>query len=143
VAKVAAPVAVAQAVNAPTAPAAVAVADSADPFVGSWRVAGEEGPNKGDLKITAANGAYRVSLGVGSPGCGGQVDGAAKREGDVLHMIGKLADVEDVCAIDITHHADGRLTLEEESDECRSFHGAQCDFAGTATRKTAATAARN
>ena len=114
-------------------PAAVTLPD---PFVGSWQVAGDEGPDKGDLKIAAAGDGYKVSYGVGSPGCGGQVDGTATRKGDVLHLIGKLKEAEGFCGLGITRQADGSLKVEEEDGRCQDFHGARCDFNGEAKLKS-------
>lgn len=134
--------------TAPAANAAVAAATPArppesgpDPFVGKYVLAGDEGPNKGEVVVTAADAGYKVSIGVGSPGCGGQAEGAAKREGDVLHLVGRLKEFDGTCEIDITRQADGSLTTEEAGGACRNFHGVKCDFNGTATRKSSAAGA--
>jgi hypothetical protein len=114
-----------------------ATAEGSDPFVGRWRVAGDEGPDKGDLMINAAGDGYQISLDVGSVGCGGGVKGPGKRQGDVLHMLYQAKDDEGSCGLSFTRKADGTLDVAEEEGRCSDFHGAQCDFNGTATRKPA------
>ena len=116
-------------------------ADGPDPFVGKYQMSGDEGPDKGELVITAAGGGYHVKVDVGSPGCGGGTEGEGKRKGDVLRLVGRAKEGDDTCELDITRQADGTYTTEEVDGVCRNFHGVKCDFNGTAVRKSQAAAA--
>jgi hypothetical protein len=112
-----------------------------DAFVGKYQMAGDEGPDKGEIVIAAVGDGYLGQVDVGSPGCGGGAVGEAKRKGDVLRLVGRLKDYDDTCEIDITRQADGSLTTEEADGNCRNFHGVKCDFNGTAKRTSSPAAA--
>ena len=125
------------ATNAPAAPvAANAPATNeaaADPFVGSYKLAGGEGPDKGTLVIAQTADGYTAAIDVGAPGCGGQAKGAAIRAGDTLHLMARIEDTALKCEVEIKRL--GETLVVEEGAGCGNFHGASCDLNGTATRK--------
>ena len=119
--------------SAPTATSAPVAAQDRDPFVGIYRLAGAEGPDKGELTIAKAGDGYKAMVDVGAPGCGGQAKGPATRAGETLSLAASIPDTELRC--EVTIRREGETLVVEEGAGCSNFHGAQCDLNGTATRK--------
>ena len=77
-----------------------------------------------ELKIGPPQaGMSRISIDVGSPGCGGGVSGIASVQGDTLLLT--KDDSGNECRLTI-HQTGATATVKEES--CMVAHGASCDF---------------
>lgn len=68
-------------------------------------------------------GMSRVTIDVGSPGCGGGVSGMAAVQGDTLLLT--KDDSGNACRLTI-HRTASTATVKEDS--CMGAHGASCDF---------------
>ena len=77
-----------------------------------------------ELKIGPPQaGMSRVTIDVGSPGCGGGVSGIASVQGDTLLLT--KDDSGNACRLTI-HRTASTATVKE--DNCMVDHGASCDF---------------
>ncbi len=77
-----------------------------------------------ELKIGPSQaGMSRITIDVGSPGCGGGVSGMASVQGDTLLLT--KDDSGNACRLTIHRTASG-ATIKE--DNCMIDHGASCDF---------------
>lgn len=97
-----------------------------------------------------SEGAYRVTVEVGEPGCAGRVEARAVLSNGILmttrgRVPGPGAEVADICKMTIERTPSGIRIGEEE---CSFFHGARCGFDGAyrgsgAPRTASASAGQN
>jgi hypothetical protein len=108
--------------------------DTAERLIGRYRLAGDDGPDKGVVTIAKGEGqTYLVMVDVGTQGCAGQAKGSAIRQGEGLRLTARIPDTALKCELDLRPQPEGTL-LVEDAGGCRDFHGAACDLNGTATR---------
>lgn len=100
-------------------------------IVGKW-----QGDLEGDgfMDVTTSGNGYAVKLQVVSreSGCGGEVTGEGKLNGETLTISVPAQDIHDPTkrtACNITIRFDGEAANVEESN-CLAFHGASCGFDG-------------
>lgn len=108
-------------------------APPAAPWNGVYRGRGDGSSN--EMEITSANGPgrHRVSIGViGQGGCSGQIEGQGIAAGNRLTMTVPVPESGEQCVITADRRG-GAVTVREQG--CLYFHGAQCRFDMTATRR--------
>jgi len=74
---------------------------------------------------------YKGSVGVGTAGCGGGVEGPVTRRGNVYTLVNNDPQSHTMCRV--TMVVQGRSMTASE-DDCGNWHGASCEFNGKLTR---------
>ena len=74
---------------------------------------------------------YKGSVGVGTAGCGGGVEGPVTRQGNVYTLVNNDPQSGTMCRV--TMVVQGRSMIASESD-CGNWHGASCEFNGKLTK---------
>ena len=74
---------------------------------------------------------YKGSVGVGTAGCGGGVEGPVTRQGNVYTLVNNDPESRTMCRV--TMVVQGRSMTTTESD-CGNWHGASCEFTGRLTK---------
>lgn len=115
-----------------TSKGAAALAGGGDNWSGLYRGGGAEGAS-GELNIRRADATrYHVALGIGAPGCGGQIDGIGHASANRMTMSVDVPDGGRQCRL-VMDRQGSTLHLSQSAD-CNYFHGAQCSFDGSYTR---------
>jgi hypothetical protein len=101
-------------------------------FEGKWE-------NSAYMSVAATivkdGGGYSVKLETSTKGCGGEVEGKATAEGDVLTLSAPNDDATYGKACIVTLTKKGKRLVMEEVEGCLFWHGAACEFAGTMKKK--------
>ncbi|HEV2596441.1 MAG TPA: hypothetical protein VGU01_14715 [Sphingomicrobium sp.] len=92
-----------------------------------------EGNATGSVTIKDIPNGVKVSIGIGSPSCTGEIEFNANRPAaDTIVHTTPADETYGSCKMTLTR--DGANLHVEESSSCQSYHGAECSFNGQATR---------
>lgn len=99
---------------------------SAHAFEGRYRTLG------GSMTIRPAGaGMFKVDADISSKRCVGAISARGRPEGD--RLVVEAEEYGDVCRLEVRRS--GRTLTVAESGVCAAFHGANCNYAGSYTRR--------
>lgn len=99
---------------------------SSSSIIGKWEGKMHDADGSVSMDITTSNNAYNISMGAGTEGCIGDVEGQGILTGNILML--KQKDGEDPCSIKIEFNGNVAEIIEED---CMIYHGVACSFSST------------